>query len=68
MGGLVAGCHQVDGVAGAAEEEKLEDEVVEAEDFFGESPKDVEVAGNIDYEVERLGLEGDSGSGLRAVC
>ena len=54
MRGLVRCGHQVDGVAGRGEEEQLEDGVVKA---VAEGPEEVEVAGYIDDQVQRLRFE-----------
>lgn len=54
VGRLVGCCHEVYGIAGTCEEEKLESSVVGA---VCEGPEKIEVACHIDDEVERLRLE-----------
>ncbi|RDW88112.1 hypothetical protein BP6252_00144 [Coleophoma cylindrospora] len=58
---LVRCGHQVDGVAGAGEEEELEDGVVGA---VGEGPEEIEVPRHVDEQIEGLRLEGDSRTAL----
>ena len=57
MGWAEAGGHQVDCVGGGGDEKEFEDGVVGR---FGEVPEEVEVAGDVDEEVEGLRFEGDS--------
>jgi hypothetical protein len=61
MGGLVAGGHEVDGIARGGKEKKLEDGVVGG---VGEGPEQIEVAGYVDDKVQSLRFEGDTGAGL----
>jgi hypothetical protein len=60
MGGLVLGGHEVDDVALGADEEDLEDDVVD-----GLGGEQVQVTGDIDQQVQGLGLERDAGATLQ---
>jgi hypothetical protein len=62
--GFVGGRHEVDGIARGADEEDLKDRVVGG---VGEGGKDIEVAGDVNYEVEGLRFEGYAGTGLEVV-
>lgn len=64
MCGLVLGQHEVDNVELGADEDDLEHSVPQRLGRIG--PEEVEVAGDVDGEVEELGFEGDAGCGLRS--
>lgn len=63
MRGLVVVEHQVDRVSGGADEDYLEDGVVEVLRFV-KRPEKVDVAGDVDDEVQELRLEGYAGRAL----
>jgi hypothetical protein len=62
MGGLELSGHQIDGVGRDGDEEDLHKRVIVA---VGKGSEQIEVAGDVDDEVETLGLEGDSCAALR---
>jgi hypothetical protein len=66
MCGLVVVEHEVDGVRGGADENDLEDSVVEGAGLV-EGPQQVDVSREVDNEVEELRLERDTGRALRAL-
>jgi hypothetical protein len=71
VGGLVVVKHQVNGVRGSADEDDLENGVVERLGLV-EGPEKIDVTRNVYDEVEELRLERDAGCALLrlddAVC
>ena len=71
LGGFVVVEHEVDGVRGGADEDDLEDGVVERLGLV-EGPEKIDVTRNVYDEVEELRLERDAGCALLrlddAVC
>jgi hypothetical protein len=59
VGGLVVVEHEVDDVGRGSDEDDLEDGVVEVVELV-EGPEKIEVARDVDEEVEELGFEGDA--------